>query len=111
MKKHPCNNCPFIKGHAWYGLYGSAPNVASKIEALKEVDRQGIFSCHVKHPDRNIFSLKDMDANDCVGFIQMQENMTTPNKHILVVNNFNETGPDFDLKYWAKKENYKSQYV
>lgn len=107
----PCKNCPFIKGKAWYGSFGSGPNFASKIEALQEVTRQKIFSCHVKHPNNNVFSLRDMEVNDCAGFKQMKENMISPNKYPGIVNNFNETGPDIDLIYWAKKQNYQSEFL
>lgn len=108
---NPCKNCPFLKDKAWYGLNGSAPNAQSKIDALKEATRQGIFSCHVRNPDRNIFTVKDMEVNDCIGFQQMKENMTEPNKYPNVVNYFNETGPDYDLNYWAEREGFKSELL
>jgi hypothetical protein len=104
----PCKNCPFRKGQAWYGSFGSSPNFASKIEALKEVDRQQIFSCHMTNPDRNIFSLKDMVNDDCAGFRMLKENMTTPNTHPDIVNAFDETGPDISLVFWANKSGYHS---
>jgi hypothetical protein len=104
-----CGNCPFRKGKAWYGSFGSGANFASKIEALKELDRQKIFSCHMRNPDRNIFSLKDMVVNDCGGYQKMLENMKQPDTHADIVNCFNETGPDIDLVYWAKKAGYKSE--
>lgn len=107
--KKPCNSCPFIKGKAWYGSFGSAPNAASKLEAFTEAERQQIFSCHVLHPDRNIFSLRDMEVDDCAGFRMMKENMISKNTHPEVVNNFDETGPDgFSLKYWAMKEGFNT---
>ncbi len=104
----PCKNCPFLKGMAWFGAYGTGPNAHSKIEALKSTDEAGVFSCHVKNPKANVF-MGDMKTNDCEGFKMMLENMKSPNKNQKVVNNFNETGPSFDLLYWAKKEGYKSK--
>lgn len=109
--KTPCKNCPFRRTNAWYGLYGSAPNACAKIDALKALDEQQIFSCHVTNPDSNIFTMKPMTNDDCAGFKMMKENMATPNKHQAIVNNFNETGPKYDLVYWAKKENYKSKFL
>ena len=104
MKK-PCKNCPFRIENDWHwGAEG-------KILALEQVDRQQIFSCHELHPDTNVFSLKDMKDNDCAGFRMMKENMISPDIHPGIVNNFNETGPDFDLKYWAEKSGYKSNML
>ena len=51
----------------------------------------------------------EMVNNDCNGFKMMLQNMKTPNIHKEIVNNFNETGPNYDLKYWAAKEGYKSK--
>lgn len=107
--KTPCKQCPFLKGKAWYGSFGSAPNAASKIEAFQTVTEQGIFSCHVKNPDRNVFSVKPMIKDDCAGFRMMKENMKKPDSNPSVVNCFNDVGPDsFDLNYWAAKEKYHS---
>jgi hypothetical protein len=108
MKK-PCKNCPFRRTNTWhYGAEG-------KILALKELDSQNIFSCHAKHPDRNIFSIKDMEHNDCIGFEMMKENHIIKNKHPQVVNCFNETGPEMlDLEYPPLVKEYKlnhSQYL
>lgn len=107
-KTKPCKNCPFKKGMAWYGAYGSAPNAHHKIEALKSVDEAGVFSCHMNNPKANVF-VGEMINNDCGGFRMMLENMKNANKHSDIVNNFNETGPDYDLKYWANHENYESK--
>ncbi len=57
----------------------------------------------MKHPDRNIFSLKDMEHNDCAGYKLMLENKDSNSKHPTIVNGFNETGPEhFDLWKWFK---------
>lgn len=93
---------------AWYGAYGSGPNFHSKIEALKSVDKAGVFSCHKLNPDNNVY-LGTMTNNDCAGFKMMLENMKQKNTHKEIVNEFNETGPDIDLKYWANKAGYKSK--
>jgi hypothetical protein len=114
MKK-PCINCPFKRNNAWYGPFGSAPNAYSKIEALKEMDEaffvtgKDIFSCHMKNPDNTIFSYRRMIKNDCAGYAMMKENIKKQNSYPEIVNEFNETGPDFDLRYWAKKEGYESK--
>lgn len=104
----PCKNCPFRKGNAWYGLYGSSPNAHSKIEALKSTDSAGVFSCHLKNPKNNVF-LGEMKNNDCDGFKMMLENMKEIETYPEIVNSFNETGPDYDLNFWAKMEGYKSK--
>lgn len=103
-----CKNCPFKKGMAWFGAYGSVPNANAKIDALKYTDEAGLFSCHENHPGANVF-VGDMKVNDCKGFELMIENMKTPNKNKGIVNEFNETLPDYDLKYWANKSGYKSK--
>lgn len=102
-----CKNCPFQKGMGWTGAYGSSHNAEWKIMALKHTDESGVFSCHRKHPLANVFMGK-MITNDCNGFKMMQENMVNPNTHKSIVNEFNDTLPSFDLRYWAKKENYVS---
>ncbi len=97
----PCKNCPFQKGMEWAAGYG-ARGTAAKIAALEELEEQKIFSCHMKHPDNNIFSFQRMKENDCVGYKMMLENMNAPDKHPEIVNCFNDTKPDYDLEYWAK---------
>lgn len=104
----PCKNCPFQKGMQWYGAYGSGPNVVSKIEALQETDKAGVFSCHMKNPDNNVFR-GNMVNNDCAGFKMMLENMNEPGKHKKIVDTFNEIGPDYNLAAWAKHEGYQSK--
>lgn len=87
MKK-ACVNCPFRKGNEWIG------GGFAKELAFREVARQKIFSCHMKHADRNVFSLKDMQHDDCLGFSQMKENIHVNETHPEIVNRFNETGPE-----------------
>lgn len=93
-----CKNCPFRKGNGWhYAAEG-------KVLALQETARQGIFSCHMRHPDRNIFSIKDMEHDDCAGFAKMKINRESRDAFPDIVNGFNETGPQsFDLIPWFYK--------
>ena len=101
--KQACKNCPFRKENEWhYGAEG-------KIEALKSTDEAGVFSCHILSPGNNVFSVNPMTENTCVGFKMLQENMKEPDTHTGIVNNFNETGPVYDLKAWADHEQYFSK--
>ena len=96
-----CTNCPFKRTQEWRGGW-----VISKMSALMTIEESGnIFSCHMKHPNNNVFSRSPMIENDCVGFAKMLENMNDTNKHSQIVNNFLETNPsNYDFIGWAKSE-------
>lgn len=95
-----CKNCPFKKGMEW-----NNGGIFWKMAALEQIEAAGnIFSCHMKHPDNNVFHGKMID-NDCSGFKKMLDNMENESTHKNIVNNFLETNPkNYDFIGWAKSE-------
>lgn len=96
-----CLDCPFKRTNEWQG------KIVAKMIAVEAIENSGnIFACHMKHPDNNVFSNRNMVHNDCGGFNKMLENMQHPNKYPDIVNNFLETNPTkYDFVSWAKSEN------